>query len=81
MHRYAQPLTSPEEAAAFLAMLHDEDRSFHLDDPPATIVDMAGNFIFTAEEAAMLDLRMHEVFEQLADPYDFVLSLWSGAHK
>lgn len=72
---YTTPITSPEQAEAFLTLLHEQGKSFHPDDSPATIVDMAGRFIFTPQESTLIEKRMNEVFEHLTDPYEFILNL------
>lgn len=67
------PIGSAGEARAFLTRLFEEDKLFHLDDSPNTIIDSNGNPLFSDEEAQALDLRVQEVCSLLGDPFPWCL--------
>lgn len=73
---YTDPITNEAEAQGFLFQLHQAGDLFHPDDNPADIIRTAtGEPVFTATEAEHIAERMEEVFEHLADPYEYALSL------
>jgi hypothetical protein len=74
--KYSTPITNESQAMSFLKQLAAEEKLFHPDDPAATIYCSYSNTpVFTPEEATLIDQRMAEVFDYLADPYETVLDL------
>lgn len=81
MSNYSTPLTSIEQAKAFIADLMATDKIFHLEDAPSEIVNGFGVPIFTEEEAANMELRVEELYsfdweaEGFECPIGYVLHL------
>lgn len=67
------PIGNADEARDFLTRLFEEDKLFHLDDSPNTIIDRDGSPLFSDEEAQALDRRVQEVCSLLVDPFEWCL--------
>lgn len=66
---FTTPITSKTEAKKFFKGLVLDDKLFHCDDNPATVMDSrSGNNLFLLEEIFMLHLRMQEVRTYCIDP-------------
>jgi hypothetical protein len=57
------PITSTEEAFAFIENLERHDIAFHFDDDPFDIIGMDGQRTFTDSEAKLIDQRVPELFQ------------------
>ncbi|QNN99796.1 hypothetical protein P67b_00037 [Ruegeria phage Tedan] len=76
------PLTTRDEAAAFIGWLGDNHLSFHFDDSPETIINgPTGERIFTDEEVPWVNARVEEIFgfdwEEFECPFGFALTAWN----
>jgi hypothetical protein len=76
---FAVPVTSLEQAHAFLRSLFDAGLLFHPEDAPSDIVDGFGIPLFSDEESTLLEQRIAEIYTFDADPCGFCLTLqgWS----
>jgi hypothetical protein len=73
---YTNPITSKAEAQDFLSQLHQSGNLFHPEDNPADIIKgRTGEALFTTTEATHIAQRMDEVFQHLADPCEYALTL------
>lgn len=73
----ARPVTSADEARAYLLALDAAGHAYHCDDSAADIIRTAtGRPLFTPAEAALADARMGEVRAHLDDPCAFLLAAW-----
>ena len=73
----SHPVTSADEARAYLLALDAAGYAYHCDDSAADIVRSAtGLPLFTPEEATLADARMDEVCAHLDDPCAVLLSAW-----
>lgn len=78
------PIRNLQDAVAFINVLHAENYVFHLEDSPYDIVSTkTGELLFTAAEAALVDERVTECYEQdwcalggeIECPIGYILSL------
>ena len=78
------PIRNLQDAVAFINVLHSENYVFHLEDAPHSIVSYeTGEALFTAAEAALVDQRVTECYEQdwcalggeIECPIGYILSL------
>ena len=73
----ARPVTSADEARAYLLALDAAGYAYHCDDSAADIVRSAtGLPLFAADEAVLADARMDEVCAHLDDPCAVLLAAW-----
>ena len=74
-----KPITTTQEAKAFIETLEKENLLFHFDDDPFDIIDMDNKRTFTDEEAKLIDERVQELFDQewgeFEDPHGYALYL------
>ena len=71
------PVTSADEARAYLLALDAAGYAYHCDDSAADIIRSAtGLPLFTPEEAKLADARMDEVCDHLDDPCAVLLAAW-----
>ena len=70
---FTKPLTSQRDAQQFFRDLHAADLLFHPDDDPATILNQAGERIFTDEQCPLIAERIAEIYEFMADPCEFIV--------
>lgn len=76
---FSTPISSQDDAEGFLFQMHDSGLSFHPEDNPADIINSSGKYLFDALEAELLRQRMYEVYQFLADPCEYLLSLMATA--
>ena len=78
------PIRNLQDAVMFINVLHAENYIFHLEDAPAIIINTkTGAALFTAAEAALVDERVTECYEQdwcalsgeIECPIGYILSL------
>lgn len=71
------PISTTAEAVAFIYALHADDRLFHFDDSPETIVNMhSGARIFSEEECDAVATRVAEMRAIPGfDPFDIACDL------
>jgi len=75
-----RPVTSADEARAYLLALDAAGYAYHCDDPAGDIIRTAtGLPLFTPKQATLADARMVEVFRYLDDPCAFLLTAWEPA--
>lgn len=73
--KYDKPITSAEEARAFIVALHAEGRLFHFDDAPEDIINgETDEPLFSKAEADDMEERVGELFAFL-DPNEVALEL------
>jgi hypothetical protein len=70
---FTKPLTSQRDAQQFFRDLHAADLLFHPDDDPATIINQAGERIFTDAQCPLIAARIAETYEFMADPCEFIV--------
>jgi hypothetical protein len=70
------PITTPEQARAYLAWLVASGLDYHPEEHAANIVRGDGSPVFPGEYAALADARMDEVFGLLADPCAVLLDIY-----
>jgi hypothetical protein len=70
---FTKPLTSQRDAQQFFRDLHAADLLFHPDDDPATIINQAGERIFTDEQCPLIAERIAETYEFMVDPCEFIV--------
>lgn len=76
----SQPVTSPDEARAYLLALDAAGYAYHCDDNAGDIVrGGSGIPLFTPDQAALADARMAEVHAHLDDPCAVLLAAWEPA--
>jgi hypothetical protein len=74
----ARPVTSSDEARAYLLALDAAGYGYHCDDPAWDIIRSAtGLPLFTPEQATLADARMDEVCAYLDDPCAVLLAAWA----
>lgn len=71
---FTAPITSLAEAHAFFDQLHADGLLFHPEDAPESVVDAAGNPLFTQAESDVLELRLVEVSLFDEDPCEYCMS-------
>lgn len=63
-----KPISTKDEAVAFITELVATGCMHHPDDPAATVINGAtGELLFTPEEAVIADEQMHRCFELLGE--------------
>ena len=61
---FSTPITTIEEAKAFIENLNAADMLFHFEDSPETIISgKTGVELFTAEECPMVRVRVGELYD------------------
>ena len=69
-------IKSYQDAQRFITELYFDDKLYHLDDSAKNIINLRTNErAFTDEECELLDKRVDEVFEYIADPFILCLAL------
>lgn len=67
-----QDIQSADDARSFLFGLHQLGMLFHPDDDPSRIIGPNGSNLFSPMEAAMVDVRMDQVWGHLDDPAELL---------
>ena len=70
---FTKPITSESDAEQFFYDLHAENLLFHPEDDPATIINPAGERIFTDAECLLVAERITEVYQYMIDPCEFIV--------
>lgn len=70
---FTKPITSESDAEQFFYDLHAENLLFHPEDDPATIINPAGERIFTDAECLLVAKRITEVYRYMLDPCEFIV--------
>jgi hypothetical protein len=70
---FTKPLTSQRDAQQFFRDLHAADLLFHPEDDPATIINQAGERIFTDAQCPLVVERIAETYEFMTDPCEFIV--------
>lgn len=71
---FLQPITTRDEAEQFILRLQRDGISFHFDDAPEEVVNMADQRVFTDAEAAALRPRVAELFALMDDPHAMAIA-------
>lgn len=73
---HTKPINTPDEAKEYLKTLHDNNLLFHLDDDPEDMIStVSGEPTFTKEEVPLVRERVKEVFQQLKDPFEYIIDV------
>lgn len=68
------PIQTEADAEGFFFCLEQDDKLFHPEDDPATVINAHGR-VFTDDEAQLLRLRIAEVYGVMDDPCGYILDL------
>ena len=68
------PIKTLDNAKGFFYQLSKDDKLFHPEDDPDSIINRQGKPLFSPSECIDLRLRINEIYKLMDDPCDYILS-------
>ncbi len=65
-------ITNAKEAKEYIDFIETQ-YIYHPDDCATTIVDSEGNFVYSYDQASLINKRNEEIFSHLKCPYSYIL--------